>query len=92
MALIKTIARAHQWRRKLIEGEVHSIEELALRLGKDRGHVGLTFKLAYLSPHLTRSIVRGEQSRALNITRVLNADLRLSWRKQAQAFADDARI
>ena len=92
MALIKAIARAHQWRRMLIDGEVHSIEELAVRLGQDRGHVGLTLKLAYLSPSLTRSIVRGEQPRALNITRVLNADLPISWRKQAQAFAGDASI
>jgi len=92
MALIKAIAHAHRWRRMLIDGEVHSIEELALRLGQDRGHVGLTLKLAYLSPHLTRSIVRGEQPRALNITRVLNADLPISWRKQAQAFAGDANI
>jgi hypothetical protein len=36
--------------------------------------------------------VLGEQSRTLNITRVLNADLPLSWRKQAQTFAGHVEI
>jgi len=36
--------------------------------------------------------MRGEQSRMLNTTRVLNADLPLPWRKQAHAFARDADI
>ena len=85
-ALIKAVARAHRWRRMLIDCKVHSIEELALRLGLDRGHVGLTLKLAYLSPTLTRAILHGEQPSALIISRVLNADLPPSWRAQECLF------
>jgi hypothetical protein len=42
----------------LANGEVRSIGELALRLGKERGQVGHTLKLAYLSPSLTRAPAR----------------------------------
>ncbi len=70
----------------LVEGEVQSKEELALRAGQDRGHVGQSLKLAYLSPALTRAILQGTQPPTLNITRVLNADLPLSWRAQHKLF------
>ena len=61
MTLIRALARAHQWRKMLLSGEATSIEDLARRFGMDRGHVGLTLNLAFLSPTPTRAIVRGEQ-------------------------------
>jgi DNA invertase Pin-like site-specific DNA recombinase len=92
MAFIKAIARAHRWRRMLVEGEANSIEELALRLGQDRGHVGLTLKLAYLSPAMTRAILRGEQPTGLCLTRIINADLPLSWCAQTREFGQPAHV
>ena len=70
-ALIKALAHAHQWRKMLLSGEVTSIEALARRFGMDRGHVGLTLNLAFLSPTLTRAIVRGEQPSELRLNRLL---------------------
>ena len=64
-----------------------SIEALATRLKLDRGHVGLTLNLAFLSPDLTRAIVKGEQPAGLRLTHLLNADIPLSWREQAAALA-----
>jgi len=86
-AIIKAIARAHRWRQMLLDGEVTSIEALAARLKLDRGHVGLTLNLAFLSPNLTRAIVRGEQPAGLRLTHLLGADIPLSWRGQATAVA-----
>ncbi|HEY1631856.1 MAG TPA: recombinase family protein [Rhizomicrobium sp.] len=80
--LIKAIARAHHWRRLLEDGEVASIGELARRLKQDRGHVGLTLNLAFLSPALTRAILGGEQPPDLRLGHLLNADIPLSWREQ----------
>ncbi len=82
MALMKAIARAHHWRKMLLDGEVSSIEALARRVKQDRGHVGLTLNLAFLSPALTRAIVRGEQPPGLRLTHLLAADFPLSWREQ----------
>jgi len=76
LALIKAVARAHQWRKMLEGGEVTSIGELARRVRQDRGHVGLTLNLAFLSPVLTRAFLRGEQPPGLRLSHLLNADNR----------------
>jgi len=86
LALIKALARAHQWRNMLLNGEVTSIEVLAQRSGLDRGHVGLTLNLAFLSPTLTRAIVRGEQPSGLRLNRLLRDGIPLSWREQEAVF------
>jgi hypothetical protein len=86
MALLKALARAHQWRKMLLAGEATSIEGLAKRFDLDRGHVGLTLNLAFLSPVLTHAIVRGEQPPDLRLTRLLNGSIPLSWREQEIAF------
>ena len=46
----------------------------------DRGHVGLTLNLAFLSPTLTRAIVRGEQPPGLRLNHLLRDGVPLSWR------------
>ncbi len=71
MTLNKALARANQWRKMPMSGEATSIEELARHFGLDRGHVGLTLNLAFLSPTLTRAIVRGEQPPGLRLNRLL---------------------
>jgi DNA invertase Pin-like site-specific DNA recombinase len=86
MALIKAVARAHMWRKILLDGEVTSIEALAKRFGLDRGHVGRTLNLAFLSPAVTRAIVRGEQPPNMRLTWLLNAEIPLSWRAQESLF------
>jgi hypothetical protein len=69
----------------LIEGEVGSVDALAVKLGQERRHVGRTLNLAFLSPALTRSILSGEQSPNVRLARLLDAVIPLSWRAQ-QSF------
>jgi DNA invertase Pin-like site-specific DNA recombinase len=84
--LIKALARAHQWRNMLLNGEAKSIEALAKHFGLDRGHVGLTLNLAFLSPTIARVIVRGEQPSDLRLSRLLRETVPLSWREQEAVF------
>jgi site-specific DNA recombinase len=88
MALLKAIARAHRWRQMLLDGEVTSIDALAQRANLDRGHVGRTLNLAFLSPAITQAIVRGEQPPGLRLTDLLNADIPLSWDAQNAMLQD----
>jgi hypothetical protein len=90
MALVKAIARAHSWRQMLLSGEVNSVEGLAKRFGHDRGHVARILNLGFLSPALTRAIVRGEQPVGLRLTHLLATDLPLSWREQEAVVAGAA--
>jgi site-specific DNA recombinase len=79
LAMLKAIARAHRWRQMLLDGEVTSIDALARRAKLDRGHVGRTLNLAFLSPAITRAIARGEQPLGLRLTHLLDVDIPLSW-------------
>jgi len=92
MALVKAVARAHSWRQMLLGGEVSSVEALARRFCQDRGHVARTLSLGFLSPALTRAIIRGEQPLGLRLTRLLAADLPPSWREQETVVTGAAGI
>jgi ParB-like chromosome segregation protein Spo0J len=92
IALVKALARAHRWRQMLLDGEAASIEAIATRFGLDRGHVGLVLNLAFLSPDITRAILRGEQPPGLRLTHLLAADLPLSWSKQYAAIVRVAGV
>jgi hypothetical protein len=81
-AMIKALARAYRWRQMILDGTVRSIEELAANLKLDRGHVGLTLNLAFLSPDLMKAIVRGEQPPGLRLSHLLAADIPVSWHEQ----------
>lgn len=81
-SLIKTIARAHRWKDWLLSGEVRSVDALAIRVGQERRHVGRTLSLAFLSPAITRAILKGEQPAGLHLAHLLDADIPLSWREQ----------
>lgn len=85
--MIKALARAHRWRELLVNGEADSIESIARRFRLDRGHAGMTLKLAFLSPKITRAILQGEQPQNLRLKDLLDADIPLSWHDQDEAFA-----
>jgi len=86
MALVKAVARAHRWRQMLLDGATTSIDALAKRFNMDRGHAGLILNLAFLSPEMTRTILRGEQPPGMRLTLLLNADVPLLWNKQEAAI------
>lgn len=86
-ALLKAIARAHRWKAWLLSGEVRSVEDLAVQVGQERRHVGRTLSLAFLSPSLTRQILRGEQPAGLRLSILLDSDIPLSWKRQTELFA-----
>ncbi len=82
-ALIAALARAHCWKKMLVSGQAESIDAIAARAGSERTHVGRTLKLAFLSPDLTKLILKGRQPSGLSLARLLDADLPLSWRDQS---------
>jgi hypothetical protein len=90
-SLIKAIARAHRWKDWLLTGEVKSIDALAVRVAQERRHVGRTLALAFLSPKITKTILRGEQPAGLRLAHLLNADIPLSWREQDALIDRSAR-
>jgi hypothetical protein len=87
MALIKALARAHHWKRMLLEGEISSVEEIARHYGQDRRYVGRILTLAFLSPKIMQAILAGTQLRGLRLSHLLQAQLPLTWAEQDAAIA-----
>ena len=73
--LMKVVARAYRWNRMLIDGEVSSLEEIALKEQLTRPYVVRVLKLAGLAPDIVQAIISGLQPinlTAEKLTRIMN--------------------
>jgi hypothetical protein len=82
-ALLKAIARARHWRALLLNGEVSSIDEIAVRSKLDRSRARFILRLAFLNPTLTRSIANGKQT-GLRLISLLEMPFPIIWREQKE--------
>lgn len=57
--LLRAIARAWLWRRRLEAGEVATIDDIAREEGVTGPYVGRTLRLAYMAPRLLEQLVLG---------------------------------
>jgi site-specific DNA recombinase len=89
-ALIKAVARANQWRRQLLDGEVGSLAEIAAKEHLQRTYVGRILPLAFLAPDITRAIVDGCQPPSMTIDR-LRDPIPMDWNEQRVMFGFSAR-
>ena len=81
--LIKTIAQAHEWRDRLIEGV--SVVDLARELGLDDGEISRVMSLAFLAPDIIATILNGRQPVELTTKHLKRLKpLPLSWAEQRQ--------
>jgi site-specific DNA recombinase len=83
--LVQSIVRAHVWLRKLSDGTHASIESLAAAVKLNPKVVRQALRLAFLSPAITDSILRGCQPARLSLASI-PFTLPLSWEKQNQAL------
>jgi DNA invertase Pin-like site-specific DNA recombinase len=82
-ALIKAVARAHQWFADLVSGRAASITEIASRDGVASQYVGNLLPLAFLASDIVDAIVAGRQPIDLTAkTLIHRIDLPLDWMAQ----------
>jgi hypothetical protein len=84
-ALLKAIARGHQWFKELASGRAASVREIARREGVYDSYVKRLIPLALLAPEIVQSICDGAQPASLTAEALKhNAPLPLEWTKQRQ--------
>jgi site-specific DNA recombinase len=84
-ALLKAIARGHQWFKELASGGAASVKEIAQREGVYDSYVKRLIPLALLAPEIVQSICEGSQPATLTAEALKhNAPLPLEWTKQLQ--------
>ncbi len=86
-ALIRGLARAHAWTRKLEAGTIRSVAALAKQEKLCPIYTRSILPLAFLAPDLTEQILEGRQPRTLTLTALLAEPLPLDWSGQRARFA-----
>ena len=84
-ALVKTIARAHQWFNDLATGRIQNMAAIASREGTDKSYIARIIDLAFLSPDITERIIAGQYPADLTIHKLTkHLDISLDWSQQRQ--------
>jgi ParB-like chromosome segregation protein Spo0J len=86
LALLKAVARAHQWSENLLTGQASSIAEVAEREGVGARYVRRLMRLTSLAPKIVEMIAAGTQPSELTAEALAERiDLPLLWTAQEQA-------
>jgi hypothetical protein len=84
-ALLKAIAKAYRWRRKIESGEYASITELAKSENVNQSYACRILRLTLLAPTIVTTILDGRNSHHLMLKRVMKP-LPVQWDKQLEAL------
>lgn len=83
--VLKAVAKAWSWRRKLESGEVVTIEDVARVEGVTPAFIRRTLKLAYLSPTVLGKILIARTSPAVSL-KEMSAIADMPWVEQLDAI------
>lgn len=85
--LIKLIANAHYWLKKLTDGSAASISELAKQQQIDAAEISRFLPLAFLAPDIIESVLSGTQPIDLTTDKLRRMNtLPISWNEQRQVL------
>jgi hypothetical protein len=81
LTLIRALAKAHLWRRALLDGTAASTYDLARKEGVTERYVRKLLPLAYLAPGMVEDILKGTQPRTMTLGAVLEEGVGLRWKE-----------
>jgi hypothetical protein len=85
LALLKAVARAHEWSDALLSGRARSVEAIADREQVGARYVRRLMRLAFLAPKIVEMIAAGRQPQELTAEALAERiDLPLLWTKQEE--------
>jgi DNA invertase Pin-like site-specific DNA recombinase len=85
--IVRALARAHEWRGWLQQGQVHSYRDIALKAAVDPSYVQTVLPLAFLDPQLTRELLDGRRQVHGGLMELLRRGIPLDWQQQRALFA-----
>jgi hypothetical protein len=88
--LVKTLVRAHRWRRRIESGQAKSITDLAEYEGVTVAYVCRLLPLTCLAPNIVEVILDGRQPKGLRLAEMLGNGP-LGWGKQRCALGFSRR-
>jgi hypothetical protein len=85
-AVVRAIARAHEWRGWLEDDAVHSYRDIAAKAAVSPGYVQAVLPLAFLEPKLTRELLDGRRQISGGLMELLRRRIPADWRQQRALF------
>ncbi len=84
VALVRALARAHEWFGRIVTGEASGLSDIARAERLGRTYVSSSIYLAFLAPDITKAILEGRQSTELTAKRLISSGLQmpLLWAHQ----------
>jgi site-specific DNA recombinase len=80
-SLVNAIARAYDWRERILSGEFNTIGQLAQTVGLTRRYVRRILQCASLSPRIVEAVIDGRQLAQLRLKRIIK-DVPRDWSQQ----------
>lgn len=80
-ALVRAIARAHNWMQMIVSGEHKDQRAIAAATGLDERYVSKIINAAFLAPEIVETILGGEQDPWMTLEALVD-DLPISWAEQ----------
>ncbi len=87
--LVKALARAFRWKRKLESGSYASISELAEREGIAFTYMARLMRLSLLCPEIVVAIMDGREPASVSLANLIGS-FPLSWEKQSAQWIHDS--
>jgi site-specific DNA recombinase len=85
LALVRAVARAHDWMDQILSGEIPNQRALAKEAGFDERYISRIIPLAFLAPDIIEAILEGRQSPFLSLD-TFQGEIPLEWSKQQPAL------
>jgi DNA invertase Pin-like site-specific DNA recombinase len=82
-SLIKAVARADDWYRRIIRGELTGTRSIAKATGLDERYVNRIFQFAFLAPDIVECILEGRQPAQITLEN-FRTHLPIEWAAQRQ--------
>ena len=84
--LIRGVAKAYLWNKRLLAGDPPSLRALARTEGVTVRYIQKMLPLAFLSPHLLMQILAGQQPTELTLETLVNSPVPIDWGAQPDRF------
>jgi site-specific DNA recombinase len=80
-ALLKVIARAHNWQERIVSGSAQDLRSIAQQTGLSQRYVSRILECAFLAPDIVEAILDGRQPHNLTVQK-LWSKLPTNWHDQ----------
>ena len=90
-ALVRAVARAHDWMDRILRGEIPNQRALAKETGFDERYISRIIPLAFLAPDITEAILEGRQVPGLSLEKCV-VEIPSAWTLQRAVLAANTDV